>query len=360
MRCTEPTSPGAGEVAPRRRTRRGPIPGRSISTSVRLPIRARSSAASAAAPAARSRAARSRTTRAAQLRHARRRRAGPRAVRKDMQKGDAAFVDEVEAAAKHRLGLGRKAGDQIGADRDLRAQGAGAARDRDRLGAACRRFIRFRIRSSPACSDRCRCGISRGSSASSRHRSSSISAGSSEDRRSRGSSGTARAAAAPSGRGSAFPADRRRTRSDRRRSARSRDTPAATRRARLLDDRAERHRAARPARIGDDAERAAMVAALLHLQEGAARVPLDSRSTRCAARLRASHRAGRRVGDGRGGRSSRPQLRPVVEHHDRPRQRGVALGRERRGAAGDDDRAPRDARGGRGGSPGAPGARPRR
>ena len=30
---------------------------------------------------------------------------------------------------------------------------------------ACRRFMRLRIMSSPACSERCRCGISRGSSA---------------------------------------------------------------------------------------------------------------------------------------------------------------------------------------------------
>ena len=46
-----------------------------------------------------------------------------------------------------------------------------------------RRFMRFRIRSSPAWTDRCRCGISRGSSAIRRQRSSSISTGSSEDRR---------------------------------------------------------------------------------------------------------------------------------------------------------------------------------
>ena len=37
-------------------------------------------------------------------------------------------------------------------------------------------------------------------------------------------------------------------------------------RTRLGDDLAERHRAARPARIGDYAKGAAMVAALLHLQ----------------------------------------------------------------------------------------------
>ncbi len=54
----------------------------------------------------------------------------------------------------------------------------------------CRRCIRFRIRSLPACSERCRCGISRGSPSRRRHRSASIAAGSSEDSRSRGKSGT--------------------------------------------------------------------------------------------------------------------------------------------------------------------------
>ena len=53
-----------------------------------------------------------------------------------------------------------------------------------------RRFMRFRIRSLPACSDRCRCGISRGSSPSSRQSPSSIAAGSSDESRSRRSSGT--------------------------------------------------------------------------------------------------------------------------------------------------------------------------
>ena len=52
-----------------------------------------------------------------------------------MDKGETAFADEVEAAAKHLLGFGREAGDQIGAERHLRAQRAGTAGDRDRRGA---------------------------------------------------------------------------------------------------------------------------------------------------------------------------------------------------------------------------------
>ena len=54
----------------------------------------------------------------------------------------------------------------------------------------CRRRIRLRIRSHPACTERWRCGISRGSSATSRQRSGSMAAGSSEDSRSRRNPGT--------------------------------------------------------------------------------------------------------------------------------------------------------------------------
>ena len=53
-----------------------------------------------------------------------------------------------------------------------------------------RRFIRFRIRSEPACSERCRCGINRGSLSIRRQRSSSMQAGSSDESRNRSSSGT--------------------------------------------------------------------------------------------------------------------------------------------------------------------------
>ncbi len=53
-----------------------------------------------------------------------------------MDKGEPAFRNEIEAAAKHVLGLGRKTGDQIGAERQLRAQRAGAlCATVDRIGA---------------------------------------------------------------------------------------------------------------------------------------------------------------------------------------------------------------------------------
>ena len=54
---------------------------------------------------------------------------------------------------------------------------------------ACRRFMRLRMRSSPACSDKCRCGISRSSRAKASMRSRSASTESIDDRRSRFSSG---------------------------------------------------------------------------------------------------------------------------------------------------------------------------
>ena len=56
------------------------------------------------------------------LRHARGGRAGARRERKDVQEGQAAVVDERERVLELRLGLGRKAGDEIGAEHDIRAQ----------------------------------------------------------------------------------------------------------------------------------------------------------------------------------------------------------------------------------------------
>ena len=53
----------------------------------------------------------------------------------------------------------------------------------------CRRFIRFRMRLSPDCSERCRCGISRSSSANAAISAGSASIVSMEESRRRGSSG---------------------------------------------------------------------------------------------------------------------------------------------------------------------------
>ena len=120
----------------------------------------------AASPAARSRAARS-LTRA-------RSSCGMRAAgvpsrgleREDVKIGQPAFLDDVERVREHRVGLGREAGDDVGAEDDIGPQRAHLL-DRSAIASSrrCRRFMRFRIMSSPACSDRCRCGISRGSSA---------------------------------------------------------------------------------------------------------------------------------------------------------------------------------------------------
>ena len=64
-----------------------------------------------------------------------------------------------------------------------------------------RRFIRLRIMSSPACSDRWKCGISRGSPAISSNSASSISMLSSDDRRRRAGAARRRAGAGRAGRG---------------------------------------------------------------------------------------------------------------------------------------------------------------
>ena len=112
----------------------------------------------------RRRAARSLRTIARHLRHARGRRARARAKGKTCRKVRPALLDERQRVLEHRLGLGREAGDEVGAEGDV-----GPQRARTGAEARCasarrwRRFMRFRIMSSPACSERCRCGISRGS-----------------------------------------------------------------------------------------------------------------------------------------------------------------------------------------------------
>jgi hypothetical protein len=52
-------------------------------------------------------------------RHPRRRRALLGRIREDVAHDDVAFVDQGEAIRVHCLGLGRKSGDQVGADRDV-------------------------------------------------------------------------------------------------------------------------------------------------------------------------------------------------------------------------------------------------
>ena len=108
--------------------------------------------------------------RARHLRHARRRRARARRIGKDMQKGEAALLDQRAASSSNiaSLSVGKPA---IRSAPNTMSGRAARSRGAEPIASArlCRRFIRFRIRSSPACSDRCRCGISRGSLPISRH-----------------------------------------------------------------------------------------------------------------------------------------------------------------------------------------------
>jgi hypothetical protein len=52
-----------------------------------------------------------------------------------VDESEPAFRDEIEAAAEHVVSLGRKAGDQIGAECHLRAQRTGAPGEGYRLSA---------------------------------------------------------------------------------------------------------------------------------------------------------------------------------------------------------------------------------
>ncbi len=133
----------------------------------------------------------------------------------------------------------------------------------------CRRFMRLRMRSSPDCSDRCRCGISRGSLASASSRSRSASTESIDDSRSR------------------FELrhvledlldQRAELRRARQVGAIARDVDAgqhdlaiavADQPAHVVDHGAHRHRARITAAERDDAEGAAVIAAILHLDESA-------------------------------------------------------------------------------------------
>ena len=140
--------------------------------------------------------------------------------------------------------------------------------------------MRFRMRSSPACNDRCRCGISRGSLASASSRSASASTESIDDSRRRASSGTSRKMRFTSAPRRASP------------SAIAGDIDAgehdfaiavADQAAHLRHDFTDRQRARIAAAERNNAEGAAVIAAVLHLHEGA-RVPFD-RCRRRAARI---------------------------------------------------------------------------
>ena len=69
------------------------------------------------------------------LRHPRRRRARPRRIGKHMQEGQIALFHQILRAREHVLGLGRKARDDIGAERDVRPQPPHLRAEIDRIGA---------------------------------------------------------------------------------------------------------------------------------------------------------------------------------------------------------------------------------
>ena len=126
-----------------------PVPSRSASTSSGVPSRPVSQVARTSATASRSSAARRLNRRAIDLRHPRGRGAGAGRIGEDMAVDDAELADHREIVRMRCFALGRKAGDQVGADGDVRAAPAQRFDQSHRIVRACRRFIRLRIRSSP-------------------------------------------------------------------------------------------------------------------------------------------------------------------------------------------------------------------
>ena len=263
-------------------------------------------------------------------RHARGRGAGPGAVRKHMNKGEPAFLDQIEAAAKHVLGFGRKTRDQVGAERQLRAQRAGPVRDLNRIGAqmpplhtlqdqvVARLQRQMQMRHQPLLLgdeppqlgidlDR----IERGEAQPFElgHRGEQSADHLTEAWRP-WQIGAIGGQIDPGQHDLAIAGG---------------DKPA-----RLFGDGAHRYRSAGPARVGDDAKGAAVVAALLDLQKGA------------GSALEAVDQMGRgliEVGrlDPRRVVALRPQFCAVVEHPVDLRECSIALWSDLGGAAGDDD-----------------------
>ena len=71
-----------------------------------------------------------------------------------MKMRQAAIGNERQRVFEHGVRLGRKTRDDIGAKHDLRPQLAQLGAKCHRIGAGWRRFMRFKIISSPDCSDR--------------------------------------------------------------------------------------------------------------------------------------------------------------------------------------------------------------
>ncbi len=71
-----------------------------------------------------------------QLRHARGGRSGARGEGEDVEKREPAIVDERAGVLKHRVGLGREAGDEVGAEDDVGAKPPDLVAEADGVGAA--------------------------------------------------------------------------------------------------------------------------------------------------------------------------------------------------------------------------------
>ena len=185
-----------------------------------------------------------------------------------MQEGDAALLDDVEAVMEHLLGFGRKAGDQIGAERDIGTQSAGTPGCGDGLGSA--------VPPLHPLQDQIVAGLQR--QMQMRHQPRLLAEQPPElvvdlARIERGQPQARQLGHCreqpPNHLAEARPA-RQIAAIGGQIDAGQHDLAIAgsQQRARRRDQRAERHRPARPARIGDDAEGAAVIAALLHLQIG--------------------------------------------------------------------------------------------
>ncbi len=272
---------------------------------------------------------------AGNLRHARRRRARPGAVGEDVQVVERGFLDQRQRVGEHGPALGRESRDEVGAERDARPQAARAAARGERVGAA--------VPARHALQHEVVAGLDR--EMEMRHEARLL------------------AHQTPEivvdlhriERGEAQPLERRhqyqqpahelpQARPPRQIGAEAGDVDAGQhdlamaerhQRARLLDDVADRHRAVVAAPLRDDAEGAAVVAALLHLDDGAG-AAVDGVDE---LRRRRLHRAD--VADQHARRSRgialALELCLVAEYLVDFRHGGVALGTDLRGAAGDDE-----------------------
>ena len=257
------------------------------------------------------------------LRHARRRRARPRRDR-EKRAGTSSRTRRrarSEPANISSVSVGKPAIRSAPKTISERSRRASLAERVPRRRRAWRRFMRFRIMSSPDCSDRCRCGIRRGSSAMASSRCRSASTWSIDDSRKRLSSGTWRRimrTSLPSvmspGRSGAVVRDV---------DAGEYDLGVSRLRefAHLGDDVSGRHRARRSATVGNDAEGAAVVTTVLHLHvsAGAGTEAVDEGVCRLAHRHDVVDLHARAVGEAEPMEGARRASSRRCRLHARPR-----------------------------------------